>query len=281
MTSFFLSFLILAGIWGVFIEPNHIKVEKLSLEIKDLPPSFENLKILHLSDFHSRGFGQKEKKILEILSQLSPDFIFITGDIVDWSTRDFESCRKFWKELSKNYQGRIFAVYGNHDHRNKNFRDLDAFLKESKIEILNNESRKIEKGEDFIYLIGVDDSHLGYDNIENAMKGIKSNASKILLAHSPEIFRKIKDLPANRLEPQGDWQAGKDINLVLAGHTHGGQINIPFFSYFVLPLKYDKKYKSGLFEENLIYLYVSRGIGETVLPIRVNAFPEVALIELR
>ena len=265
MTFFLISFLVLAGIWGVFIEPNRIKVEKLSLKIKDLPSSFENLKILHLSDFHSCDFGQKEKKILKILSQLSPDFIFITGDIVDWSTRDFESCRKFWKELSKNYQGRTFGVYGNHDHRNKNFRDLDAFLKESKIEILNNESRIIEKGEDFIYLIGVDDPHLGYDNIENAMKGIESNTSKILLAHSPEIFRKIKE---------------KDINLVLAGHTHGGQINIPFFSYFVLPLKYDKKYKSGLFEENSTYLYVSRGIGETVLPIRINAFPEVTLITL-
>ena len=266
MIWFLIFFLILAGIWGVFVEPRQIRVEKFSLKIKNLPPSFKNLKILHLSDFHSKKFGQKEKKVLEILNQLNPDFIFITGDIVDWTTRDFEGSQKFWKELSKNYESRIFGVYGNHDHRNKNFRDLNIFLKESKIEILNNESRKIERGKDYIYLIGVADPHLGYDDIEKAMKGIEGNAPKILLAHSPEIFRKINE---------------KDIDLVLVGHTHGGQINIPIFADLILPLKYDKKYKSGLFKENSIYLYVNRGTGETILPIRINAFPEVTLIELK
>ncbi len=265
MTSFLISFLILVGIWGVFIEPNHIKVEKLSLKIKDLPPSFQNLKILHFSDLHFKKFGQKEKKVLEILNQLNPDFIFISGDIVDWETNNFDSCQKFLRELAKNYQGRIFGVYGNHDHKNRKFALLGTILKENKIKILNNESRKIERNGDFIYLIGVDDPHLGYDNIEKAMEEVENNSPKILLAHSPEIFRKVKE---------------KNIDLVLTGHTHGGQINIPLFSDLVLPLKYDKKYKSGLFKENSTYLYVNRGIGETLLPIRINAFPEVTLITL-
>lgn len=265
MTFFLLSFLILVGIWGIFIEPNYIKVEKLSLEIKDLPPSFESLKILHLSDIHFKKFGRKEKKILKILNELNPDFIFITGDIIDVRTKDFESCHKFLEELSRNYEARIFAVYGNHDHQNRNFNLFNDFLEKSKIEILNNQAKKIEKDGDFIYLIGVDDPHLEYDDIEQAMKGIEKNTPKILIAHSPEIFRKIKE---------------KDIDLVLVGHTHGGQINIPPFSHLALPLRYDKKYKNGLFEENSTYLYVNRGIGETLLPIRINAFPEVALITL-
>jgi len=259
-----LFFLILAGIWGFFIEPKMIKIEEISLRIKDLPPSFQNLKILHLSDFHSKNFGKKEEKTLEILNQLNPDFVFITGDIIDWTTRDFESCQRFWKELSKNYQGQIFGVYGNHDHRNRNFKILDNLFKESQIEILNNESRKITKNEDFIYLIGVDDPHLGYDNLEKAMEKVKNDAPKILLAHSPEIFRKVKN-----------------IDLVLVGHTHGGQINIPVLVDFIIPLKYDKKYKRGLFLENSTYLYVSRGIGETFLPIRINSFPEITLITLK
>jgi hypothetical protein len=266
MTFFLISFLILAGIWGVFIEPNHIKVEKLSLEIKDLPTSFKNSKILHLSDFHFKKFGRKEKKVLKILNRLNPDFIFITGDIIDVSTKNFESCYKFLEELSKNYEAKIFAVYGNHDHQNKNFNLFNDFLAKSRIQVLNNQAQRIDKDGDFIYLIGLDDPHLEYDDIERAMKEIESNTSKILIAHSPEIFRKIRE---------------KDIDLVLVGHTHGGQINIPPLPYFTLPLKHDKKYKSGLFKEDSTYLYINLGIGETLLPIRINAMPEATLIELK
>lgn len=263
--NFLLVFLILIGIWGFFIEPNLIKIEKISLKIKDLPSSFENIKIAHLTDLHSKKFGKKEEKILKILAQLNPDFIFITGDIIDWETYDFESCQRFWKALSKDYQGRIFGVYGNHEHRNRNFRKLNDFFRESQIEILNNESRKLIKKGDFIYLIGVDDPHLGYDDLEKAMEKVKEDAPRILLAHSPEIFRKVKD---------------KNIDLVLVGHTHGGQINLPILGNLILPLKYDKKYKRGLFFENSTYMYVNRGIGETFLPIRINSFPEIILIKL-
>jgi len=267
MTFFILLFfLILSGVWGFFIEPNCIKVEKLFLKAKNLPLSFQGLKILHLSDIHFKKFDRKEKKVLEILNRLNPDFIFITGDIIDEKTRDFESCRKFLEELSRNRQGKIYGVYGNHEHRNKRFGTLADLLRENKIEILDNESKKIEKNGEFFYLIGVNDPYSGHDDIEKAMEGVENNSFKILLAHSPEIFRKAKD---------------KNINLVLVGHTHGAQVNLPFLSYFILPLKYDKKYKRGLFLEKSTYLYVNRGIGETFLPIRLNAFPEITLIELK
>jgi len=257
---------ILLGIWSFFVEPKIIKIEEVSIEIKNLPSSFKEIKIVHLSDFHSKNFGEREKKVLENLKQLNPDFIFITGDFVEWTTRDLNSCQYFWKELSKNYPKRIFGVLGNHEHRHPKFKIIKNLLAESGIEILDNKTKKIKKNEDFIYLIGVDDPHEGYDNIEKAMEGIKNENPKILLAHSPEIFRKVKD---------------KNIDLILVGHTHGGQINIPFIINFFLPLKYDKKYKSGLFKENSTYLYVNRGIGTTVLPIRLNAPPEITLIELK
>lgn len=261
----FIATVILAGIWGFFAEPNMLKVEKLFLQLNNLPPAFKNIKILHLTDFHSKKFGKKEEKILKLVSELKPDFIFITGDIIDWKTQDFESCQKFWKALSKNYQGRIFGTYGNHEHRNKNFESLDNFFKESKIKILNNETVRLQKEDSFIYLVGVDDPHLGYDDIKKAMENVQERFPKILLAHSPEIFRKVKD---------------KNIDLILTGHTHGCQINIPFLCDLILPLKYDKKYKEGLFRENSTYLYVSRGIGETFLPLRFRSLPEITLITL-
>lgn len=268
-------FLIVIG-WSFFIEPYIIKVERVSFEIKNLPSSFEKIKIVHLSDFHSRNFGKREQKLLKIVDELNPDFIFITGDIVDWTTRDFDSCQVFWKELSQNHEGRVFGVYGNHEHRNPRFSILKNALKESKIEILDNESRKINVNEDFVYLIGVDDPHLGFDDIEKAMKDVEDDAPKILLAHSPEIFRKVKEMD---VDPHTK-NSGVGIDLVLVGHTHGGQINIPWLVDFIIPLKYDKKYKRGLFKENSTYLYVNRGIGLVILPLRFNSFPEITLIKL-
>ncbi len=115
-------------------------------------------------------------------------------------------------------------------------------------------------------MIGVDDPHSGYDNIDKAVAEVEGNSFKVLLAHSPEIFRKI---------------TGKKINLVLAGHTHGCQVGIPLLCDLFLPLNYDKKYKKGLFEENSTYLYVSRGVGTTIVPFRLNALPEITIINFK
>lgn len=268
MTFGLLFILTLILIWGFFIEPNIIKVEKIELEIKNLPPAFKGSKIIHISDLHSNNFGDRERKVLENLKQLNPDFIFITGDFINWTTEDLNSCQIFWKELTKNYPERVFGVLGNHEHRHRNLKlaSIEKSLKESGIELLRNETKKIEKGSDFIYLIGIDDPHEKKDNIELAMTNLEGDAPKILIAHSPEIFRKLKE---------------KDINLALVGHTHGGQVNIPLLINLFLPLRYDKKYKRGLFEEDSTYLYVNRGIGTTYLPARFNSIPEITLIELK
>ncbi|MFH1837887.1 MAG: metallophosphoesterase [Candidatus Kuenenbacteria bacterium] len=278
----FILTIICIGFWSFFIEPNFIKIEKISINIENLPASFKGTKIVQLSDFHSKKFGKKEKKVLKILNNLNPDFIFITGDIIDYNTKDLKSCQIFWKELSKNFKNKIFAIYGNHDYWNQNFEIFDNLFKESKIEILNNQSKKLEKDKNFIYLIGVSEPYPSFDNsnYDNIQKVYRDNLQiafkevkdekipKILLAHSPEIFREIKNFSSK-------------IDLTLVGHTHGGQIDIPFLVDFILPLKYDKKYKKGLFKENSKYLYVNRGVGESGLPIRFNSFPEITLIELR
>lgn len=263
-----LFLLTLALIWGFFIEPNIIKIERIELEINNLPSSFKGNKIIHISDLHSNNFGDREKKVLDNLKQLNPDFVFITGDFISWTTKDLNSCQDFWRELVKNYPGRVFGVLGNHEHRHRSLRlgVIESFLEESGIEILRNETKKIGKDSDFIYLIGIDDPHEKKDNIELAMDAVKNDEPKILLAHSPEIFRKVKE---------------KNIDLILVGHAHGGQINIPLLINLFLPLRYDKKYKSGLFKENSTYLSVNRGIGTTYLPIRFNSIPEITLIILK
>lgn len=264
----FLLLLILAGVWIFLVEPNWIKREKLNLNLeKELPPSLKELRFVQLSDLHPKRFGHLEEKVLKILREIKPDFIFITGDIVDQLTRDFENCQRFWQKLSQIAPGRTFVVLGNHEHRNPYFPKLVSLFEKSGFKVLNNQAEKISLGADSFWLIGVDDPHSGFDELEKTMKGVASEDLKILLAHSPEIFQKLKKID-------------QKVDLVLTGHTHGGQINIPGLVNLVLPLKYDKKYKRGLFREKEIYLYVNRGVGTTVLPLRFNAFPEITLIKL-
>lgn len=258
--------------WYSFLfEPHNIKVERISVEIENLPKSFDKTKIVQLTDFHSHNFGKMEKKVLEIVGRLNPNFIFITGDFIDQTTKNIDSCQKFWQELGKQYHKKIFGVLGNHEYLNRNINSnsLKNLLEESGIIILSNENKKISIDGEYFYLIGVDDPDTGNDDLKKAMGETEKHITKILLAHSPDI---INNLNGSEKE---------EIDLILAGHTHGGQVKIPFLRPFWIPTKNHGKYASGLFKIGSIYLYVNRGIGTTALPIRFNCPPEIAVIELR
>jgi len=280
MFVLFIFFLLGMGffVWMRFIEPSLVKVERISLEINDFP--LEKLRVLHLSDLHTKEITKKEKDILKIIERENPDFIFLTGDMVDWQTEDLDSVSWLWQGISEGRGGRVFGVYGNHEHRNPKFKEIKVLLKESGIEILDNEWKKVEVGDRSFYLIGLDDPHLGFDKLDLAMEGLPEGGSRIMLAHSPEVFRKVILRQAQDDAEQGRSIKNKDIDLVLVGHTHGCQINLPFLCDWILPVKYDKQYKSGLFQEQGTYLYVNRGLGETFLPLRFNSFPEATLIEI-
>lgn len=260
MLYFIIFIIILSGIWAFFIEPYLVGVERIEIKLEEL----KGLKIVHLSDLHSFSFEKREKKVLRTLEELNFDLLLITGDFVDRTTKDLDSCSQFWKELVKRNEGKVFGVLGNHEYWHPQSEYIQELLEQSGIKILDNEFQKIKTNNGYFNLVGVGDPHTEHDNVKKAMPD--NNKAKILLAHSPEIFRKVKE---------------KDIALVLAGHTHGGQIDIPFLVNLILPLKHDKKYKEGLFKENNTYLYVNRGIGTTVLPIRFNAIPEITLITFR
>ncbi len=256
---------LIVGYYSLIFEPNNIQIEEKSLAIENLPLSFEGVKIVHLSDFHSWWFGSREKRVLKIVEELKPDFIFITGDFVDPITkitdRELNSLKIFWQELGEKYKNRIFGVLGNHDTK-----IIKNYLIEKGIVILNNENKKLFLDQEFIYLIGVDDPATGRDNLAKAMKGVELELPKILLAHGPEILKE---------------RATKKLDLILVGHTHGGQVALPFLGQLLQPLSnYGKQYTKGLFKINSIFLYVNRGVGTSFFPIRFNCPPEVTLIKL-
>ena len=267
----FFIIILVFGYYAVIFEPNNIKIEKQVITIKNLPQVVDGVKIIQLSDFHSYWFGPREKRILEIVEGLEPDFVFLTGDFIDPITetitdRDLSSVKIFWQELGKRHQGQIFAVLGNHDNKK-----VGEYLEKKGIPVLDNENKKIFFGPDYFYLIGVDDPASGRSDLTKAMKGIKSDAPKILLVHGPEIM--------------ADFPERKGIDLILAGHTHAGQINIPFLNWLIWPLlplsDYGRLYLSGLFKIENTYLYVNRGIGTSMIPVRINCPPEITLIYLR
>ncbi len=233
-------------VWMRFVEPNLIQIKNVSLRIDNY---HGQLKIVHLSDFQTIEIRGKEKRVLNILDKLEHDFIVITGDIVDWETKDLESVSWLWQEIARDRN--VFVVYGNHEHRNPKFKKIVNLFREKGFVTLENESKEIDINGSPFYLIGVDDPHLSYDDPELAMKNVPKNSFKIMIAHSPEILRNVKKY---------------NLDLILVGHTHGCQVNIPLICDYILPMRYDKQYKQGLFYEDNTYLYVNKGIGETFLP---------------
>jgi len=268
----FIFFLLIIFIYYLFIfEVRNFEIKKMNIKINNLPKSFENTKIILLSDFHTFSFGFKEKKVLSLIKDYSPDFIFITGDFVDKSSRNLKACETFWEKLGNKKETRVFGVLGNHDHRNKKIRKniILTLLKKHGIHILNNETIKIFKEKDYMYLSGVDDVHTNNDNLKETLKDLNNNIPKILLSHSPDI--------ANKLDKFKD----KGLSLILAGHTHGGQVKIPLFRPYWVPTKNMGKYASGLFKIFRIPMYVNRGVGTSLFPVRFNCRPEVTVVSLR
>ncbi len=266
LTLFLLGFLLL-GYYSVIFEPNNLQVEEEVIVIKNLPKGFDGARIIHLTDFHSLWFSARERRVLRIVENLEPDFIFITGDFIDPVTkfvtdRELRSVRVFWQELAKQHQNRVFAVLGNHDSKR-----VGKYLEEEGIRVLDNEHKKIFFDDNYIYLVGVDDPWTGRDNLPKAIEGIRANVPKILLAHAGEIIYEAVE---------------QKIDLVLVGHTHGGQVNLPFLGRLFQQLsEYGLRYTNGLFKIEETYLHVSPGIGTSVIPVRFNCPPEITLIKLQ
>jgi hypothetical protein len=259
-------FFIFLIIYSFGIEPFHVILEKDDVFLKKLPSAFNGIKIAHLSDLHSVGFGRREKQVLQIIDQENPDFIFITGDINEAFSGQTSSCFSFWKELCR--LAPTYVVFGNHLYKDKRFSpgQLEKMLTQAGATVLLNENIRLEKAGQFLWLVGVDDPHTRHHDLSKALLGVDNNFPRILLAHSPEI---IDDLEEN------------SVDLILTGHTHGGQVKIPGLRAFWTPTKYHGKYERGFFNVKGALMYVNRGIGVSKLPMRFNSRPVVVLLNLK
>jgi predicted MPP superfamily phosphohydrolase len=250
------------------LEPIWIEVTRHEAWFKRLPPEFDGLVIAHLSDLHMTSYGLRERRVLAVLEKAKPGAIVMTGDLISTGT-DRAAVHQFLKDLQRlSPPFGLWAVLGNHEHSDTLAKDGDGmrrFFNEAGVSLLVNAAGRIGRGVDTLTFIGVDDPYTGHDRLGDALKGMQRTPFAILLSHSPEIFF------------QADLAR---IDLVLAGHTHGGQMRLPWFGALWLPPG-SELYESGWFAGGNAKMYVTRGVGTSLLPIRFLSRPEVPLITLK
>ena len=258
LITLFIITLLLAG-YSYFIEPNKLEITNYTTQDKEL----SGVKIVFASDFHIKPYGQKRlEKIVEIINKQNPDVVVSAGDFVcghtEHSTMHPQKIAEGLAKVKSKYG--FYTTLGNHDGwYDKVY--VEELLEAKGINVLNNENVKLQINNREIYIAGVEDMMTAFPNIDDALKGTKSPT--ILLTHTPDIF---PDVP-------------KNVNLTLAGHTHGGQVRIPIIGPIFTASNYGNKYAIGFIEENGKKLITTRGIGVSILPFRFNCPPEIVVIE--
>ena len=263
LTVIILLFVLIVAL--IIIENNMVQLNKYDVSTCKLPSDL-NLKIAHISDFHNTKL---KDKALERLAEAEPDIIVVTGDLIDSRKTDVKLSVDFMEKAMK--IAPCYYVTGNHEARVDEYKKLKDGLIELGVVVLENDSVIIEKSGDYIALLGTEDPSFKAGNNETVMtKALQEIASgeeyTILLSHRPELFNIYSDY---------------FIDLVLAGHAHGGQFRLPFIGGLVAPDQgYFPQYDSGEYIHRDTVMIVSRGIGNSIIPIRFNNRPEVVLVVL-
>jgi uncharacterized protein len=247
-----------------FDESKQLIIEEHLVELERLPRAFEGLRVVQLSDIHHSPFTDAEqiRRSVEIANALEPDVMVLTGDYVSHETEYIAPVAEILGELRAPYG--TFAILGNHDHWT-DARLITDLLRAENITVLINEGFRFEIGGESIWFCGVDDTTVGLADLDLALAGGRENEFKFLLCHNPAILRRA---------------AKARVDFILSGHTHGGQVRLrQKTENLILPLR--PRNASGLLRRGATQIYISRGIGMVVLPVRYGCPPEITLLELR
>lgn len=236
-----------------------------------LPEAFEGFKIAHVSDLHNAVFGRKNEKLLSLIRAAKPDIIAITGDLIDSRHTDIDSALAFVEAAAE--IAPVYYVTGNHESR-LDFDEIEPRLIAAGARVLRNEAEDIGRGGERIRLAGIDDPSFirtgGTAEERTAAEleqlGDGGGTFTVLLAHRPEL-----------VEVYAEYGAG----LVLSGHAHGGQVRLPLLGGLYAPGQgLLPEYDSGLYSLGETQMVVSRGLGNSVAPLRVNNRPELVIVTL-
>lgn len=266
-----LAALFLFVIW----DNNTIATDYLTIRRPSLPSEFNQYKILQISDLHNKKFGENQDYLLSKIKKTSPDLIVITGDLIDCDRTNIELAMKLVLGIVK--LAPVYYVPGNHEACSGDYDSLKAKLISAGVIVLDNEKVTLNKKNQSISLIGLSDPSFNFvyssdDNEENDIKNILSslvvgnNDFTILLSHRPELL---------------DIYSAFSIDIVFSGHAHGGQFRIPFLGGLYAPGQgFLPKLTSGINIVNNTVEVISRGLGNSVMPIRIFNRPELVVVTL-
>jgi predicted MPP superfamily phosphohydrolase len=250
-----------------------VQLVNLEIRLTRSAPELDGLRICHLSDLHTNHLGSLEQQTINLLKKIEADLFVFTGDLTSGSN-ELDAVLAVLTSIKTRLGS--YVIYGNNDHNRAV--DVDRttrLLIRNGIQVLQNKS--IHLSDPDFWLVGVDDPYLKLNDLDFALQGIPEETPKILLAHSPDILGHAID---------------RKIDLVLAGHTHGGQVCLPGGQPIWGHLRYGTKVAVGYFTPDRLrekgfqqvshtHLFVTRGIGYSVFPIRLFCPPEVVVITLR
>lgn len=251
--NYIVVFILLLLFWAVLIEPNILTVKHLAIKCDEL----KGKRIVFATDLHIKPYERTRlKKLVKKINAQNPDIVLMGGDYVNGHRKGRSMLiQDIARELGK-INAPTVGIVGNHDGWQGKEEVVQA-LENNNITVLVNENIKLEN----LYIAGLDDIQTGHADIEKALQN--THQPRIVLTHSPDTF---PDLP-------------QDITLVLAGHLHGGQIVIPFMKPLTVPSIYGNRYAYGLIEENSKKMFVSRGLGTSILAMRFNCPPQIVVID--
>lgn len=255
----------LAASYPVMIERYLIGVNHYTIPVLRLPPAFDGFTIVHLTDLHLGRLTSLSiiEYVIDQANRLSGDITVLTGDYVLGMNID-EPMNQVWPVLMRAQapQG-VYAVLGNHDHWADAQRSIH-WLRKSGFD-LRHKAIPLERDGQRMWLGGTGDYWEDRQTIDEIFSGIPAGECKIVLAHNPD---------------SADVAFQTQIDLMISGHTHGGQVRLPFVGAPRLPVK-NKKYSSGLVTSDRFPVFISRGIGYAIYPVRFNCPPEIAVLTLR
>ena len=247
--------------WRARKNAEDIKIRRHDLRSPELPGSFDGYTILHLSDLHADMNSGAIRRLIELLPTVSYDLCVLTGDYRGKTYGPYQGAIDGLARVKANLQGPVYGVLGNHD----TVRMVPAF-EEIGIRMLLNELEAIERGGEQIHLVGIDDAHYyRVDNIEKAASRVPAADFSILLSHTPEIYRQA---------------AHAGFQVLLSGHTHGGQICLPGAIPIILDSVLPRRMGAGAWTYQDMAGYTSVGVGSCILPVRLNCPPEITLHRL-
>ncbi|WP_138416072.1 metallophosphoesterase [Aquibacillus sediminis] len=258
--------IILVIVAKIYYDTNHFKVNTIEFDSSKLSQGTE-VTILQISDVHNKVFDQDNQPLLREVESLNADLIVLTGDLIDRRTEDFQHMYNLIEKLTA-INSDIFFVSGNHEWENTETEDFIQGVRERNVTLLNNRSKTIEVDGIEFNMVGIDDASTNHEDPAKAFSTIEQDRYTILLSHDPDIVKNYPDMPAN---------------LILSGHTHGGQVRMPFVGAIVAPGQgLFPKLDQGTYPlaENQ-RLYIDSGLGTSLAPIRFLNQSQISLITIR